>query len=100
MWYVIIGEDTPNSLEKRMAARPRHIERLNALLEQNRLLVAGPTPAIDSEDPGTAGFTGSIIVAEFATLQEAQDWANEDPYIEDGVYKSVSVKPFKKVLPA
>jgi len=100
MWYVIIGEDTPNSLEKRMAARPRHIERLNALLEQNRLLVAGPTPAIDSEDPGTAGFTGSIIVAEFATLQEAQNWANADPYIEDGVYKSVSVKPFKKVLPA
>lgn len=100
MWYVIIGEDTPDSLEKRMAARPRHIARLTALAEQNRLMVSGPTPAIDSEDPGTAGFTGSIIIAEFTSLQEAQDWANKDPYIEDGVYKTVTVKPFKKVLPA
>ena len=99
MWYVIIGEDNPNSLEKRKAARSRHLARLNALLEQNRLLAAGPTPAIDSEDPGPEGFTGSVIIAEFSSLQDAQDWASKDPYIEEGIYKSVSVKPFRKVLP-
>lgn len=99
MWYVIIGEDNENSLEKRMAARPGHIGRLNQLTEQNRLLVAGPNPAIDSEDPGPDGFTGSIIIAEFSSLKEAEQWADEDPYIEAGVYKSVTVKPFKKALP-
>ena len=99
MWYVIIGEDYPNSLDNRIAARPRHIERLKKLTEQNRLLVSGPNPAIDSEDPGSAGFTGSIIIAEFESLKDAEEWANQDPYIEQGVYKSVMVKPFKKVLP-
>ena len=99
MWYVIIGEDNANSVEKRLASRPKHVERLKILTEQNRLLVAGPNPAVDSEDPGSAGFTGSIIIAEFSSLQEAEQWANEDPYIIDGVYSSVTVKPFKKVLP-
>lgn len=100
MWYVIIGEDTENSLEKRIEARPQHLERLTALLEQNRLLVAGPNPAVDSEDPGQSGFTGSIIIAEFDSLQAAQDWADQDPYIQQGVYKNVTVKPFKKVFPS
>ena len=99
MWYVIIGEDNADSLEKRMAARPQHIERLQELTKQNRLLVAGPNPAVDNEDPGDAGFTGSIIIAEFNSLDDAQQWANQDPYIEEGVYQSVTVKPFKKVLP-
>lgn len=99
MWYVIIAEDHENSLEKRISARPRHLERLTALSEQNRLLVAGPNPAIDSDDPGAAGFTGSIIIAEFGSLKQAEDWAKQDPYIEEGVYKKVTVKPFKKVLP-
>lgn len=99
MWYAIIGEDSPNSLEKRMTARPRHVERLQELSTQNRLLVAGPNPAIDDENPGDAGFTGSIIIAEFDSLEDAQQWANKDPYIEEGVYQSVTVKPFKKVLP-
>jgi len=87
-------------LEKRLAARSSHLERLNKLLAQDRLLVAGPNPATDSEDPGEAGFTGSIIIVNFNSLKEAEDWANKDPYIEAGVYKSVIVKPFKKVLPA
>lgn len=99
MWYVIIGEDNPNSLEKRLEARPAHLQRLQKLSAENRLLVAGPNPAVDSEDPGEAGFSGSIIIAEFNSLQEAQEWADQDPYVEAGVYKSVSVKPFKKVLP-
>ena len=100
MWYAIIAEDNPGTLEKRLAARSSHLERLNKLLAQDRLLVAGPNPATDSEDPGEAGFTGSIIIVNFNSLKEAEDWANKDPYIEAGVYKSVIVKPFKKVLPA
>ena len=99
MFYVIIGEDSENSLEKRLAVRPRHIERLNALRDAGRLLLAGPFPAIDSNDPGPAGFTGSMIVAEFESLDAAQGWANDDPYLAEGVYCRVTVKPFKKVLP-
>ncbi|WP_455366483.1 YciI family protein [Kaarinaea lacus] len=99
MWYAIIGEDNENSLEKRLAARPAHIDRLKQLAQENRLLVSGPNPAIDSEDPGDAGFTGSIIIAAFDSLEQAQQWASEDPYIAAGVYKHVAVKPFKKVLP-
>ncbi len=99
MWYSIIGTDNPNSLNGRLAARPEHLARLQLLQEQGRLLVAGPSPAIDSPDPGEAGFTGSIIIAEFASLAEAQTWAEADPYLKTGVYQSVSVKPFKKVLP-
>lgn len=99
MLYVIVAEDAPNSLAQRMQTRPAHLERLQTLNEQGRLFVAGPTPAIDSEDPGQSGFTGSVIIAEFDSLLAAQLWANEDPYIKAGVYQSVSVKPFKKVLP-
>lgn len=99
MWYAIISEDVDDSLEKRMQARPKHVERLKALADAGQLLTAGPHPAIDSEDPGTAGFTGSLIIAEFDSLEDAQTWADADPYIEAGVYKKVSVKPFKKVLP-
>lgn len=99
MWYAIIGEDNENSLEKRLAARPAHLERLKQLTEENRLLVAGPNPAIDREDPGEAGFTGSIIIAVFDSLEVARQWASEDPYVAAGVYKHVTVKPFKKVLP-
>ena len=99
MWYAIISQDIENSLEKRLSVRPAHLERLNQLKKEGRLLVAGPHPAIDSEDPGTAGFTGSLVVAEFDSLTSAQTWADEDPYIEAGVYQSVLVKPFKKVLP-
>ena len=99
MWYAIICEDTEDSLEKRLKARPEHLERLNQLKEQGRLLVAGPHPAIDNNEPGKAGFTGSLILAEFDNLQTAQRWADDDPYLKGGVYASVSVKPFKKVLP-
>jgi len=99
MWYAIIGEDNENSLEKRLAARPAHIERLKQLLQEDRLLVSGPNPAVDSEDPGEAGFTGSVIIAAFDSLEQAERWASEDPYITAGVYKQVTVKPFKKVLP-
>ena len=99
MLYSIVGIDKPGSLEARMAARPAHVERLNALKQAGRLVIAGPNPAIDSEDPGEAGFSGSIIIAEFESLAAAQAWADEDPYIESGAYESVSVKPFKKVLP-
>ena len=100
MWYAIVTEDTPNSLEKRLANRPAHLARLTALQEAGRLLLAGPFPAIDSIDPGPAGFTGSLIVAEFNTLAEAKAWANADPFVSAGVYASVSVKPFRKTLPA
>ena len=100
MWYVIITEDTSNSLEKRLANRPAHLARLTALQELGRLLLAGPFPAIDSIDPGPAGFTGSLIVAEFDSLLEAETWANADPFVSAGVYASVSVKPFRKTLPA
>jgi len=99
MWYAIIAEDTVNSLEKRLAARPAHVTRLQQLQAEGRLLVAGPHPAIDSEDPAAAGFTGSLIIAEFASLTAAQAWAADDPYIAAGVYQQVTVKPFKKVLP-
>lgn len=100
MFYAIIGEDRPGTLEQRMTARPAHVERLLALQQEGRLLLAGPCPAIDSPDPGSAGFTGSLIVAEFASLAAAKDWADADPYIAAGVYEKVTVKPFKKVLPA
>lgn len=100
MFYAIVGQDTADSLERRLAARPAHVERLHALQQAGRLLLAGPFPAIDSNDPGAAGFTGSLIVAEFDTLADAQAWAEADPYVTAGVYVGVSVKPFKKTLPA
>ena len=99
MYYSIVGTDVENSLSARLAARPAHVERLQALKAEGRVLVAGPNPAIDSEDPGDAGFTGSIIIAEFDSLAAAQAWADEDPYVKQGVYASVTVKPFKKVTP-
>ena len=99
LFYAIVGEDVPDSLDKRLAARPAHLERLNALRDQGRLLLAGPFPAIDSPDPGPAGFTGSLIVATFDNLEAAQAWADADPYVAAGVYARVTVKPFKKVLP-
>lgn len=100
MWYAIIGHDTPNSLDKRMAARPAHLARLQALQDKGRLLLAGPFPAVDANDPGTAGFTGSLIVAEFTSLQAAKEWADADPYATTGVFEKTFVHPFKKVLPA
>ncbi|MBK8318238.1 MAG: YciI family protein [Betaproteobacteria bacterium] len=100
MLYVIIGEDHPGTLDQRMAARPSHVERLQALQAEARLILAGPCPAIDSPDPGPAGFSGSIIIAEFTSLVAAQAWADADPYVAAGVYAKVTVKPFKKVLPA
>jgi uncharacterized protein YciI len=99
MLYSIVGTDVENSLQARMAARPDHVSRLNALKDAGRLVLAGPNPAIDSEDPGENGFTGSIIIAEFESLEAAQTWADDDPYIASGVYQSVVVKPFKQVLP-
>lgn len=99
MLYSIVGEDVANSLEKRLAARPAHVERLQQLRDEGRLVLAGPNPSIDSEDPGNAGFSGSVIIAEFESLQAATEWADTDPYIAAGVYQHVSVKPFKKVLP-
>ena len=99
MLYAIISEDNDNSLEKRLSVRPAHLERLQQLKNQGRLALAGPHPAIDSEDPGSAGFSGSLIVAEFESLEAAQQWAGEDPYTGAGVYKRVTVKPFKKVFP-
>ena len=100
MLYAIIGEDCSGTLDQRMAARPAHVERLQALQAEARLILAGPCPAIDSPDPGPAGFSGSIIIAEFASLDAAKVWANADPYVAAGVYEKVTVKPFKKVLPA
>ena len=99
MWYAIISEDVENSLDRRMAARPAHVERLKALAADGRLLVAGPHPAIDNEDPGPAGFTGSLVVADFASLEDARAWADADPYMDAGVYEKVTVKPFRRVLP-
>lgn len=99
MLYAIISRDTENSLEKRLAARPAHLARLEALRDAGRLILAGPHPALDTPDPGPAGFTGSLIVAEFDSLPAAQTWAAADPYLEAGVYAQVEVKPFKKVLP-
>jgi uncharacterized protein YciI len=98
-WYAIVGEDVADSLQRRLAARPAHLARLHELREQGRLLLAGPFPAIDSPDPGPAGFSGSLIVADFEDLAAAQAWADADPYVAAGVYARVSVKPFKKVLP-
>ncbi len=99
MLYAIISEDVAASLEKRKLARPAHLARLQTLKDLGRLVLAGPHPAIDSNDPGDAGFTGSLVVAEFGSLQEAQSWADQDPYIEAGVYARVQVKPFKQVFP-
>ncbi len=99
MWYAIMAEDTPNSLEKRLANRPAHLARLQALQAEGRLLLAGPFPAIDSVDPGPAGFSGSLIVAEFDNLEAAQTWANADPFVAADVYGKVTVKPFRKTLP-
>lgn len=99
MLYAIIAEDVPNSLETRLKTRPAHLARLELLKDQGRLILAGPHPAMDAPDPGPVGFTGSLIVAEFLSLEEAQAWADADPYKEAGVYARVTVKPFKKVLP-
>jgi len=99
MLYAVISEDVENSLRKRLAARPAHLERLEILKQEGRLFVAGPFPALDTETPGEAGFTGSLVIAEFDSLEVAQQWADLDPYIEAGVYASVTVKPYKKVLP-
>lgn len=99
MWYMICSQDVENSLALRMKVREHHLARLNELKAQGRLMVAGPLPAVDSENPGDAGFTGSLVIAEFDSLAEAQKWADADPYIEGGVYQSSIVKPFKKVLP-
>lgn len=99
MFYALIGEDVPGTLNQRLAARTEHLARLQQLQAQGRLLLAGPFPAVDSNDPGPAGFTGSLIVAEFASLAEAQAFADTDPYVAAGVYAKVTVKPFKKVLP-
>ncbi|MCL4111527.1 UNVERIFIED_CONTAM: hypothetical protein GTU68_002311 [Idotea baltica] len=99
MLYAIVSEDVENSLDLRLSVRPAHVDRLVALKDAGKLLLAGPHPAIDNEDPGTNGFTGSLIVAEFESLEEAQAWADTDPYVGAGVYKNVTVKPFKKVLP-
>ena len=98
MWYVIFSQDVEHSLEKRLSVRPQHLERLQTLHDEGRLLTAGPMPAIDSDNPGEAGFTGSTVIAEFNSLEEAQAWANSDPYIDAGVYQNVIVKPFKKVF--
>jgi len=100
MWYSIVAEDTPDSLEKRLANRPEHLARLQALQDEGRLLLAGPFPAIDSVDPGPAGYSGSLIVAEFESLEIATAWANADPFMNAGVYAGVTVKPFRKTLPA
>ena len=100
MFYAIVGQDAPGSLDRRLAARPAHLDRLHALQQAGRLLLAGPFPAIDSNDPGAAGFSGSLIVAEFDSLADAQAWADADPYVAAGVYADVSVKPFKKAFPA
>ncbi len=98
MLYIIFATDVPDSLEKRLSVRPAHLARLQALQDEGRLLTAGPNPAIDSAEPGTAGFTGSTVIAEFASQQEAEAWAEQDPYVVAGVYQSVIVKPYKRVF--
>ena len=100
MLYAIVGKDRADSLAARLAARPAHLERLKALQDEGRMILAGPCPAIDSPDPGPAGFSGSLIVAEFTSLEAAKAWADADPYVAAGVYEKVTVKPFKKVFPA
>jgi|TARA_R110001632_G_scaffold7435_1_gene29661 uncharacterized protein YciI len=99
MLYSIIGEDVTNSLSARLKARPAHLARLEALNSEGRLILAGPNPAIDSNNPGDAGFTGSVVIAEFSSLEEAKAWADADPYMDAGVYKNVTIKPFKQVFP-
>lgn len=99
MWYAVISQDVENSLELRAKSRDAHVARLKALVDEGRLLIAGPHPAIDAEDPGAAGFSGSLVVVDFPSLEDAQTWADLDPYVQAGVYASVIVKPFKKVLP-
>lgn len=99
MFYAILSEDVADSSEKRRSARPAHLKRLEELRDQGRLLIAGPHPAIDSTDPGPAGFTGSLVIAEFDDLDQAREWADNDPYVSGGVYARVAVKPFKPVLP-
>ena len=99
MYYAVIASDVAGSLERRLAARPAHLQRLQQLKNEGRLLLAGPFPAIDNEDPGPAGFSGSLILAEFESLEEARAWADADPYVTAGVYTDVNVKPFRKVLP-
>jgi len=99
MWYVITGRDSPDALDIRKRVRPAHLERAQALVAEGRLLVGGPCPAIDSPDPGPAGFSGSVIIAEFASLEAARDWIAQDPYVTEGVFESHEVRPFVKVLP-
>ncbi len=99
MWYVIIGKDAPNALEIRKRVRPAHLERAQKLVDDGRMLVAGPCPAIDSPDPGPAGFTGSVIIADFASLADAKAWVAADPYVTQGVFESHEVRPFVKSLP-
>ena len=99
MWYAIMSEDVENSLEKRAKVRDAHLARLKGLVDEGRVLIAGPHPAVDAEDAGPAGFTGSLVVADFPSLEEARAWADADPYVAGGVYQSVVVKPFKQVLP-
>ncbi|KFD18831.1 MULTISPECIES: YciI family protein [Tatumella] len=98
MLYVIYAEDTPDSLEKRLSVRPAHLARLQLLRDEGKLIIAGPMPAVDSNDPGAAGFTGSTVIAEFSSLEEAESWANDDPYVAANVYQNVTVKPFKQVF--
>ena len=100
MWYAIVGYDFPESLEKRLLNRPAHVARLEALQSQGRLMLAGPFPAIDAEDPGAAGYTGSLIVAEFSSLEESQAWVDAEPYLAGGVYEKVTVRPFRKTFPS
>ncbi len=100
MLYAIVGQDTPDSLAKRLAARPAHVARLRALQEEGRLIMAGPFPSVDANDPATAGFSGSLIVAEFASLPDAETWAQADPYVAAEVYAQVTVKPFRKTFPS
>lgn len=100
MLYAIISQDVENSLQDRLNARPDHLARLEQLQNEGRLIIAGPHPSIDSSDPGEAGFSGSLVVAEFSSLSDAQNWADADPYVKAGVYQQVTVKPFKKVFPA
>jgi uncharacterized protein YciI len=99
MWYAVISEDRDGSLQNRLAARPDHVARLQALRDEGRLFLAGPHPAVPSADPGPAGFTGSLVIAEFAGQEDAEAWANADPYVTAGVYRNVTVKPFVPVLP-
>ncbi len=99
MWYAIISEDHEGTLDQRLSARPEHLARLMQLCDEGRLLIAGPHPAVDSPEPGPAGFTGSLVVADFESLDDAKAWANDDPYITAGVYSNVTVKPFVRALP-